>query len=222
MSGDRTVFVAWEHPENAGVSSAGLLRFLDEAEKNRNRVQFHSLVLLRHGKTVCRLNWAPYDDRTPHSLFSLSKSFCSAAAGFAVAEGLLTWDSPVVEVLAEDVPGENREELAGITLEHLLCMGSGLDPASDGPPKDFHSSWARHVLSHHTLHKPMEHFHYNTFGTYLVSCMVQKVTGQTVRDYLMPRLFTPLGIEAPDWAASPQGVSCAGGLGGTGHPLPHR
>ncbi|MBR6955189.1 MAG: serine hydrolase [Clostridia bacterium] len=210
MTGNERAFVAWASPEEAGVSSAGLLRFLDEVENNRDRLQFHSLVLLRHGKTVCRLNWAPYDDLTPHALFSLSKSFCSAAAGFAVAEGLLSWDSPVAEVLAEDVPDENREELADITLEHLLCMGSGLDPASDCPPADFHSSWARHVLSHHVLHKPMEHFHYNTFGTYLVSCMLQKATGRTVRDYLMPRLFTPLGIEKPDWAESPQGVSCGG------------
>ncbi|MEG2208833.1 MAG: serine hydrolase, partial [Clostridia bacterium] len=67
-------------PEDAGCSSKEILRFLDAA--HAAGVEFHSMLILRHGKVACRLNWAPYDDHTPHILFSLSKSFCSAAAGF--------------------------------------------------------------------------------------------------------------------------------------------
>ena len=74
----------------------------------------------------------------------------------------------------------------------------------------FRSTWVRHVLSHPVLYPPKAHFHYNSFGTYLVSCMIQKVTGMTVRDYLIPRLFEPLGIETPEWDRSPQGINCGG------------
>ncbi len=208
---EKRIFEDWESPEAAGVSSAGLLRFLEEEKKHRDKVQFHSLVLLRHGKVVCRLNWRPYDDVTPHTLYSLSKSFCSAAAGFAVAEGRLSWDSRVAEVLADEVPGGERPDLAPVTLEHLLCMGSGLEPGSDSMPSDPKDSWARHVLAHKVIHEPMSFFHYNTLGTYLVSCMVQRAVGESVRDYLVPRLFEPLGIPGkPVWAASPQGISCGG------------
>ncbi len=203
-------FDAYTSPEEAGVSSAGLLQFLEEWEKSRDKVQFHSMILLRHGKQVARVNFAPYDDQTPHSLFSLSKSFTSAAAGFAVSEGKLAWDSSVVDILPEEVPEGREEELRQVTLEALLCMGSGLAPESDSPSRDPKITWARHVLSHKVLYPPKTHFHYNSFGTYLVSCMVQKVTGQTVRDYLVPRLFGPLGIETPAWDMSPQGVSCGG------------
>lgn len=205
-----TVFEAYESPEQAGISSKGLAAFLDAAEKAKDKVQFHSMILLRHGKQVCRWNWAPYDDQTPHLLYSLSKSFTSAAAGFAVAEGLLRWDSPVTKILPEEVPAENREALGQVTLETLLSMGSGLDEASDSPSPDPKITWARHVLSHQVKYPPMTHFHYNTFGTYLVSCMVQKVAGMTIRDYLMPRLFEPLGIEKPDWDLSPEGICCGG------------
>lgn len=203
-------FEMWESPEAAGVSSAGLLRFLDAWEAVRGKVQFHSMILLRRGKTVCRMNFAPYDDVTPHALFSLSKSFTSAAAGFAVAEGRLRWDSSVTDILPNEVPEGRAEELRPITLEALLCMGSGLDPASDSPAPSPDVTWARHVLSHSVQHPPMTHFHYNSFGTYLVSCMVQRVTGQTIRDYLIPRLFEPLGIETPVWDMSPQGICCGG------------
>ncbi|MBR4710594.1 MAG: serine hydrolase [Clostridia bacterium] len=203
-------FDSWSSPEEAGVSSAGLLRFLGAWEELRGKVQFHSMILLRHGKIVCRMNFAPYDDVTPHVLFSLSKSFTSAAAGFAVSEGRLSWQSSVVDVLPEEIPQGREDELRPVTLEALLCMGSGLDPASDSPSPDREITWARHVLSHSIVHPPMTHFHYNSFGTYLVSCMVQKVTGQTVRDYLMPRLFEPLGIRRPAWDLSPEGICCGG------------
>ena len=201
---------AWRSPEEARVSSAGLLAFLDDWEKHRGEVQFHSMILLRDGKTVFRMDFAPYDGRTPHMLYSLSKSFTSAAAGFAVAEGRLRWDSSVTEILPEEIPAGREEALRCVTLETLLSMGSGLDPASDSPSSDPGVTWARHVLSHDLLHPPMTHFHYNTFGTYLVSCMVQKAVGQNVRDYLVPRLFRPLGIETPAWDMSPQGVCCGG------------
>jgi hypothetical protein len=46
----------------------------------------------------------------------------------------------------------------------------------------------------------------------MLSAIVQKVTGQTVLDYLTPRLFEPLGIDRPSWVMSPQGVT-AGAYG---------
>lgn len=203
-------FDSFACPEDAGVSSRGLLGFLDAWEKKRDQVQFHSLILLRHGKTVCKMNFAPYDDRTPHTLYSLSKSFTSAAAGFAVSEGKIRWDSSVADILPEEIPAGREAELRPITLQALLCMGSGLAPESDSPSPDPAVTWARHTLSFPVLYPPMTHFHYNSFGTYLASCMIQKTTGQTVRDYLMPRLFAPLGIEKPDWDLSPQGICCGG------------
>ena len=60
--------------------------------------------------------------------------------------------------------------------------------------------------------KPGTHFLYNTSATYMLSAIVQKATGQTVLDYLQPRLFEPLGIEHPTWETSLQGIS-AGGYG---------
>lgn len=203
-------FETWGSPEEAGVSSAGILRFLDEWEKVRKTIQLHSLIVLRHGKIVWKMNVAPYSDRTVHTMYSLSKSFTSAAAGFAVSEGLLRWDDSVVDILPEEVPEGREDVLRPITLEALLCMGSGLDKASDSPSPDPAVTWARHVLSHEVQYPVMTHFSYNSFGTYLVSCMIQKVTGQTVRDYLIPRLFAPLGIETPEWDQSPEGISCGG------------
>jgi CubicO group peptidase (beta-lactamase class C family) len=72
------------------------------------------------------------------------------------------------------------------------------------------TDWIRAFLAHPVPHKPGTHFRYNTPATFMQSAIVQKVTGQTVVDYLQPRLFGPLGIAAPKWDANPQGISIGG------------
>jgi CubicO group peptidase (beta-lactamase class C family) len=57
-------------------------------------------------------------------------------------------------------------------------------------------NWVRTFLAQNITHKPGTQFMYNSVATYMCSAIVQKVTGQTVLDYLTPRLFTPLGIRA--------------------------
>ena len=197
-------------PEEAGVSSAGILSYI-KARKEAG-LEHHAIWVLRHGKVAAKLAWAPYDDHTPHMLFSLSKSFCSAAAGFAVQEGLLDWDTKLIDVLPEVFPAEPSEWLKAITLHHLLTMGSGLKPESDNVDGE---DWRRLILACDCDHEPGTHFHYNSHGTYLVSAMVQKVTGMTIRDYLIPRLFEPLGMmnedgSAPKWDSSPDGINVGG------------
>lgn len=194
-------------PEEAGVSSRGLLDFIDEVE--RRGIEIHSFILLRHGREVCRANWQPYSVDRPHMLFSLSKSFTSCAAGFAVAEGRLDYDTRVADVLRDKLPARPSERLMRITLGDLLCMGSGLDPASDSVPP-MAADWCKHVLSYDIKHEPGAHFDYNSFGSYLCSAMVTRATGQTCCDYLYPRMFEKIGIKKPVWDVSPQGINCGG------------
>lgn len=198
-------------PEEAGISSKGILNYI--AAREEAGLEHHAIWVLRHGKVAAKLAYAPYDDHTPHMLFSLSKSFCSAAAGFAVQEGLFHWDSKLIDVLPEIFPEEPSDWQKAISMHHLLTMGAGLKPESDGGRQG--PDWAKQVVACGCDHKPGTHFAYNSMSTYLVSCMVQKVTGMTVRDYLIPRLFEPLGMmnadgTAPKWDASPDGINVGG------------
>lgn len=201
-------------PEEAGISSQGILNYI--AAREEAGLEHHAIWVMRHGKVAAKLSYAPYDDHTPHMLFSLSKSFCSAAAGFAVQEGLLRWNTKLIDVLPEKFPAEPSDWLKSITLHDLLTMGSGLKPESDEVDGE---DWCSLILACDCDHEPGTHFHYNSHGTYLVSAMVQKVTGMTVRDYLVPRLFEPLGMmnvdgSAPRWDSCPDGIN----VGGWGYP----
>ncbi len=194
-------------PEAQGVSSAALLAFVDAADRKIDAM--NSFMLIRHGHVVAEGWWSPYGAGSPHSLYSLSKSFTSTAVGLAVAEGKLSVDDPVLKFFPEDAPGEPSKNLKLMRVSDLLRMSTG-HQAEPSRPKD--KPWTASFLAQAVPNKPGTHFLYNTSATYMLSAIVQKATGQTVLDYLRPRLFEPLGIEHPTWEASPQGIS-AGGYG---------
>ncbi len=194
-------------PEAQGVSSAGIRAFVEAADKQVDTM--HSFMLVRHGQVVAEGWWKPETAEKPHVLYSLSKSFTSTAVGFAVAEGKLSVDDPVLKFFPEDAPASPSGNLKAMRVRDLLSMSTGhqTEPklTSDVP-------WVKSFLTQPVEHKPGAHFLYNSAGTYMCSAIVQKLTGQTVLDYLRPRLFEPLGIVGAEWSTSPQGIS-AGGWG---------
>ena len=192
-------------PEAQGVSSAEIREFIETADKQVNSM--HSFMLVRHGHVVTEAWWAPESAEKPHVLWSLSKSFTSTAVGFAVAEGKLNVDDLVLPFFPEDAPAEPSNNLKAMRIRDLLTMSTGhQDEVNWREAND----WAKAFLAHPVPHKPGTHFRYNTPATYMLSAIVQKVTGQTVLEYLKPRLFEPLGIVDPKWENSPQGISIGG------------
>ncbi|MGC8638568.1 MAG: serine hydrolase domain-containing protein [Isosphaeraceae bacterium] len=194
-------------PEAQGVSSAAVLEFVEAAD--RNIEYMNSFMLVRHGHVVAEGWWAPYDARSRHSLYSLSKSFTSTAVGLAISEGKLSLDDEVLKFFPDDAPAQPSKNLQAMRVHDLLRMSTGHVTEPARTPTE---PWTKTFLKHEVPFKPGTHFLYNTSGTYMLSAIVQKATGKTVLDYLKPRLFEPLGIEDPTWETSPQGIS-AGGYG---------
>ena len=194
-------------PEAQGVSSAAVLAFIDAADQKVDVM--NSFMLVRHGNVVAEGWWTPYDAKTRHELYSLSKSFTSTAVGMAVADGKLSIDDTVMSFFPDDAPKDATANLKNMRVRDLLCMSAGhqsevaLNPTLKDP-------WTKAFLNHPVPFKPGTHFLYNTPATYMQSAIVQKVTGKTVLDYLKPRLFDPLGIDEPTWGTSPQGVNLGG------------
>src|SRR5258708_21606218 len=194
-------------PEREGVSSSAILAFVQAADTGVDAM--NSFMLVRHGHVVAEGWWGPYDARTPHVLYSLSKSFTSTAVGLAIAEGKLSLDDEVLKFFPEDAPAEPSNNLKAMRVSDLLRMSTGHQTE---PPRTSAQPWTKSFLAHPVPFKPGTHFLYNTSATYMLSSLVRKATGKTVLDYLKPRLFEPLAIERPPCETSPQGVS-AGGYG---------
>ncbi len=201
-------------PEAEGISSNAILEFIQAADASVDTI--HSFMLVRHGKVVSEAWWTPYDAKTPHTFFSLSKSFTSTAVGLAVQEGLLSIDDPVIKFFPDELPAEPSQNLKAMRVRDLLTMTTGHHDEDIATfPFNSQESLAKKFLELPVAHKPGTFFVYNTPATYMQSAIVQKVTGQSVLEYLRPRLFDPLGIENPQWQADAHGISLGGfGLSG--------
>ena len=192
-------------PESQGVSSAGLLNFIDAVETQK--LNLHSLMVLRHGRVVAEGWWAPYRPELKHTLYSLSKSFTSTAIGMAVAEKRLTVEDKVISFFPDDAPATVSENLAAMRVKDLLTMATGHDKE---PAIRTEKNWVKGFLAQPVDHQPGTFFVYNSLATYMLSAIVQKLTGQTLLAYLKPRLFDPLGIVGADWEVDPQGINTGG------------
>ena len=180
---------------------ASLEGFVAAVEK----LGLHSFMLLRHGETIAEGWWHPYEPDRPQTLYSLSKSFTSTAVGLAVADGLLSVD----DLVAEHLPGGG--DLRGMRVRHLLTMTTG--HAVDAAPlmaEDPGGDWVRGFLAVPVAHEPGTRFVYNSGATYALSAIVQRRTGETLLDYLRPRLFEPLGFGPASWYTCPRGLSLGG------------
>ncbi|MEW4490397.1 serine hydrolase [Thalassoglobus sp. JC818] len=192
-------------PESQGVSSKGVLEFIETADREVDSM--HSFMLVRNGYVVAEAWWAPESPDKPHVLWSLSKSFTSTAIGLAVEEGRLSINDPVLDFFPESAPEEPSSNLKAMRVRDLLSMSAG---HQDEVNLRNESDWIKAFLAHPVPHKPGTHFRYNTPATFMLSAILQKVTGETVVEYLRPRLFEPLGIQFPQWDANPQGISIGG------------
>ncbi len=194
-------------PEAEGVSSQHLINFLD-AVANSNH-EFHSLMVLRHGKVVAEGWWNPYRPDLKHTMYSVSKSFAATAIGFAVSEKKISVEDKVISFFPDETPAIIDPNLAALRVKHLLSMSVGQQPDPTGPVV-ISDNWVRKFLSIPIIHEPGTQFLYNSAATYMLSAIVQKVTGQKTFDYLKSRLFQPLGIEGIDWEVDPHGINVGG------------
>jgi CubicO group peptidase (beta-lactamase class C family) len=197
-------------PEEQGVPSASILHFLEALPAAG--IELHSFMLVRHGRVVAETWWSPYRRNAPHWLYSLSKSFTSTAVGFAVAEGRLKITDKVVDLFPEQRPQSVSENLAALQIKHLLSMSVGhkTDSVAAIVGNTAQPDWVKTFLSLPIEHAPGEVFLYDTGATFMLSAIVQKVTGQKVVDYLQPRLFAPLEIHEKTWDENPFGVNTGG------------
>ncbi len=190
-------------PSAQGVDAAGIDAFLDAVEA-ADGVELHSLMLLRHGQVVAEGWWRPYSPERVHLLYSLSKSFTSAAAGFAVAEGLLDYEASVLSYFPELDAEVSDPRSRQLRVREIAAMASGhlaetADTAfaTDDPILAF--------LRIPPDRDPGTVFAYNQPCTYTLAAIVQRLTGLTLTEYLAPRLFAPLGITEGAWQQRPPG-----------------
>ncbi|MBR1576492.1 MAG: serine hydrolase [Bacteroidales bacterium] len=170
----------------------------------------HSIMVLQHGKILGEKWWEGYGPALPHEMWSVSKTFTSMAIGLAISEGLLSLEDRVVDFFPDRLPTEASTPLKEMRVNDLLTMGSGFERDPCPQLRQSAEDWVQGILSVPVIHPGGASFKYNSACTYLLSAILTRQSGQSLADYLKPRLFDPLGIEGWTWEESPQGITCGG------------
>lgn len=190
-------------PERVETAMKGF--FAQAADKS---MDIHSVMIVRNGNVIYSHWQSAGAENVPHVLHSVSKTFTATAVGLAIADGKMALTDKVVDYFPDKLPAQVSDNLKAMTVRDLLTMSCGHDvePSFRGARQD----WVSAFLAHPVIHEPGKFYLYNSLGTYMLSAIVQKVTGEKVVDYLTPRLFNPLHISKPRWEESPQGINCGG------------
>ena len=194
-------------PESQGISSdlfAALLRELDASKDT----EMHHFMALRHGKVICECNFAPYPKGMWHITHSMCKSITGMAIGMLIEEEKLKLDENIYDIFPDHINAFSKIFRPVITVENLLTMTSGVTFNESGIVSG--NDWLGSFLNASVNGKPGTEFQYTSLNTYVLSAIVTKRTGETLTEYLTPRLFGPLGITKYYWETCPKGITKGG------------
>lgn len=193
-------------------SSATIDKAVDDflAATKAAKQEIHSIMVVQNGEVIAErwLNGGAPDK--PHVLNSVSKTFTATAVGFAITEGRFSLSDKVIDFFPERLPENVSDNLRKMEVHHLLSMSTGHDYAPDRHKMGPDADWIKGFLAEEVKHEPGTFFVYNSLATYMLSAIIQKVTGKKVVDYLEPRLFEPLGIKGARWEECSQGINVGG------------
>ena len=193
-----------ETPESV---SKAMDDFFEQAAKDS--MDIHSVMIVRDGSVIYSRWQSEGVDTVPHVLHSVSKTFTATAVGLAIADGKIALTDKVIDFFPDKLPAEVSDNLKKMTVRDLLTMSCGHDVEPRGQRAEG-VDWVQAFLAHPVVHEPGTFYLYNSLGTYVLSAIVQKTTGEKVVDYLNARLFEPLHIVKPKWEESPQGINTGG------------
>lgn len=187
-------------PESVGVESGHISEFIKEVCAKKE-LDMHGIMIVKNGKIICDAEFGAYKSEFWHAEYSLSKSVAAMAIGMLIDEGKLSLDSKAVKILEKRVPALSQLTHKSITVRHLLTMTSGVNFSESGATVE--ENWVRAFFESFVKFEPGKKFSYNSINTYILSCIVKEISGVTLREYLTPRLFEPLGITVMHWEKAP-------------------
>ena len=166
-------------PEKEGVSSKGIIDFLNAIDTGK--IEIHSFMFLRHGRIIAEGWWNPYGPEFKHLMYSASKTFAATGIGLAVSENKLRLSDKVISFFPASQPDTLSDFMKMMTVKDLLMMSTGQDMDSK---RGLNDDWVRSFLAKAPLSKPGTIFRYNNTATFMLSAIVQQVTGETLFEYL--------------------------------------
>lgn len=195
-------------PEEAGVRPEWVENYV--REMNHRGKMCHSFAMIRHGKVFAQGYWKPFHKDWLHRMYSVSKTFVSAAIGLLVDEGRIRLTDKIVDYFPDQLPEQVHPLIAQMTIRDMLMM-STCHYCSTYTGKDM--DWLKTFFQPHWEpdHPAGTEFRYDTSATYTLDVLVQRLTGKTFLEYLKDKMLRELGFSEDAWCVeAPEGYAWGG------------
>ena len=154
-----------------------------------------------------------------HNIYSITKSITGCAVGILSDESLICDDAKVIDLIGHLFPENYHSGWKDVRLSHVMTHRTGVPAKAniDIDVMDFrkegNTDFLKFFLSQPIVYEPGKGpFIYCDTNYYLVSRIVEEITGMTCAEYLQEKLFNPLGWIGNAWGVCPMNHT----LGGTG------
>lgn len=195
-------------PESVGIPSQSILRFIQSLEKQH--ISMHSYMIIRHGKVASQGYYLPFTPQRKHRMYSVTKNFTSVAIGFLEAEGKLSLSDRVVDYFKDKLPSQGvHPYIERMTIRDLLRMASPHE-ATTYKMVDT-DDWLDSFFTYPPSHEPGTVFFYDTSASYTLCAIVERLSGQSLLDYLRGKFLNKIGFSEDAYCIKcPKGISHGG------------
>lgn len=177
-------------PESAGVSSRSIESYVKMLEKRG--IVTHSILMMKGESVFAEYYWKPFHKDFCHRMYSQTKSFVGVAIGLLEEDGLLSLDDPIAKYFPDKIDRELPEYLSEQTIRDMLVMQTCGKPPSwfaHSDPDRTHLYFAENAAS---VPSGMRFF-YDSPGTQVLCSLVERLSKQSLFDFLNLRIFRHLG-----------------------------
>lgn len=203
----------YSRPEALGVHPAWIREYVEEM--NARGKMCHSFLMMRHGQVIAEGYWKPFHENWLHRMYSVSKTFVSAAIGMLCDEGKLSLEDRIADYFPDKLPENPHPYILEMTIRDMLMMATCHKYSTyRGTDMD----WLQTFFQPHWEpdHKAGTEFRYDTSASYTLDVLVKRLTGKDFLTYLKDKYLREAGfsenawcVEAPEgelWGGS--GVMC--------------
>lgn len=175
----------------------------------RYPMQMHSILLIHRGTVIAERYYKPFEEESLHRMYSISKSFTSLAVGALLDEGKIALSDPIADYFPEYLPEHPSPWITEMTIEHLLKMETcHRQTTYKGRPE---CNWVESFFTARPDHGPGTVFTYDTSSAHTLGALVEKLSGQSLLDYLRGVCLDAIGFSREAYfLKDPDGVSCGG------------
>ncbi len=149
------------------------------------------------------------------NIYSVSKVFTVTAIGILCDKGLLSADNTVTEILGDECPEGYDPYWEKTTLDMLMRHRVGFPGGFDIDVFDaskYDPDYLKEIMLKKWVCPPDTERRYDDAGYYILSRIVNKVSGKPLFAFCWENIFEPLGFREAAWSCCPKGHA----MGATG------